>query len=84
MANTNSYLKVWKKRTWLLENASRQYNERFDNATYVAAVNGLSIVRINRLIDDAMALCGSPYHAMSHTRWSQAAWDFLALFCEEE
>ena len=60
--------------------AQRRYNERFNQQRYVNATKHLSGKTANALIDDALVLCGSPYHKLSCRRWSTAALEFLALF----
>ena len=35
---------------------------------------------LRKLLDDAMAICGSPYHSMSRQRWGDSAWKYLAEF----
>ncbi len=62
------------------EIANRRYDECYDNMIYEKAGYGYMIEERNTLIDDAMALCGSPYHAMSQTGWSMNALRFLRLF----
>ena len=71
-----------------------RYRQDLSNAAYarcdslwsddlwLEATRGLSASRRKRLSSDALALCGCPHNAMSHTRWSPAAWEFLALFCD--
>lgn len=63
-------------------------SERMLNRTKLdlldAASQGLSRSRFRRLQKDALALCGHPAHAVSHQRWSEAAWRFLAEFVEDE
>jgi len=63
--------------------ALQLYNERYDNDVYTAAVDGQSAEYANELLDDAYALCGSPWF-MPATRDSRdgqpAAQRFLALF----
>ena len=60
--------------------AQNVYNMHFDNVRYTAATQGKSTQYANALIDEAMALCGSPYHKMSDRRWSTEAVAFLERF----
>lgn len=39
---------------------------------------------LSKLVDDALAICGSPYHSMSRQRWGDSAWKYLAEFTGEE
>lgn len=60
--------------------ATAFYNRRYNNHVYQIATQGKSIKLANALLDDAMALCGSPFYKISHRAWSETARDFLALF----
>lgn len=42
------------------------------------------IARQERLISDALALCGSPYHSLSRQNWNESEYKFLAKFTTEE
>ena len=57
-----------------------RYNLAFSAELYDRATTGKSTVWACALQDDAMALCGSPYHKLSHRQWGNAALDFLARF----
>ena len=39
---------------------------------------------LQKLTDEAMAICGSPYHTMSRQRWGDSAWKYLAEFTKGE
>lgn len=60
--------------------AQAKYNNRFDNVPYAKAIHGKSNRYANALIDDALALCGSPYYALSKRNWGADAIEFLRLF----
>ena len=62
--------------------AQGKYNRAFDPALYNAAVRGKSIAYANYLIDEALALVGSPHHRVSRRRWAAPALAFLARFAE--
>lgn len=66
----------------LAEQAQNRYDDLMVEAVYFKAIRDMSQHRQTRLIGDALALCGSPYWALSHAVWSPAVWEFLALFCE--
>lgn len=57
-------------------------NACWNREMFANAIASLGKARRARLVNDALALCGSPYYVLSHIRWSQAAWEFLALFCD--
>ena len=61
--------------------AMERYNTLFDNAAYRAAVTDQTNEYSNRLIDSAMAICGSPYTVFTAPDNGDAwAWHFLAIF----
>jgi len=60
--------------------AQKVYNSAFDNHLYTMATQGKGTQYANALIDEAMALCGSPFHKMSNRRWSVKAVAFLERF----
>ena len=60
--------------------AMARYNQRYDNHLYQLATQSKSNQHANALINEAMAICGSPYYKLSRRRWSSAALDFLTLF----
>ncbi len=68
----------------------QQYNKLFDSVLYDDATldrfgaGRLSVARCNLLIDDAMAILGSPHYRTSRTNWSQTAYKFLAQFTKGE
>lgn len=71
--------------------SSRLYSHRYDNSLYSAATRYMNAdpnrnaprqyARSQRLIDAALALCGSPYHRINpDARWTAAEIAFLNLF----
>lgn len=74
----------------LLAKALAHYNARYNNDLYRAATSYMpeqsqgTIPQYNRcfrLQDAALAICGSPYHAIRPTtRWTAAELAFLNLF----
>lgn len=62
--------------------AGKQYDALCIKDTLAMATVGLGDGLRTKLVDDAMALCGSPYHEVSATPWNEEQWEFLALFCE--
>ena len=60
--------------------AQQRYSERFDAHLYNVATARKSSVYANALIDDALAICGSPYYKLSDRRYSAEALTFLQLF----
>jgi len=60
--------------------AQKKYAERFDGEMYKRATEGLSGVAANVLIDDALALCGSPHYKLSRSEWDMPQIKFLELF----
>jgi len=57
-----------------------KYGARYNNDVYLAATQGMSTEDANLLIDDALAMCGSPFYKLSETRWEPEALEFLKLF----
>lgn len=60
-----------------------KYQQQRDQLLYDDAVMDLSHSRKELLVSDAYALCGSPFHTISRTHWSETAWKFLAQFTKE-
>lgn len=70
--------------------AMTRYHSRYDNSRYCAATSYLNdpnkntprqYARADRLINAALALCGSPYHRLDvNTQWTAAESAFLNLF----
>jgi hypothetical protein len=60
------------------ELAMALYNARYDNALYSQATGGKSNGYANALIDEALALCGSPYYRVSRRNWGPEAVGFLS------
>jgi len=60
--------------------AMAKYNANYDNHLYALATQGKSNAYANALIDEAMAICGSPYYKLSNRQWSSAAIDHLTRF----
>ena len=60
--------------------AMAKYNNNYNNHLYQIATQGKSSTYANALIDEAMAICGSPYYRLSFRQWSKAALSFLAEF----
>lgn len=62
------------------ELAMMLYNRYYDNHLYQRATAGKSSKYANALMNDAMALCGSPYYKVSRRNWNSKAVDFLYRF----
>jgi hypothetical protein len=62
--------------------ALERYDERFDNAHYARVTGGKSTSFCNRLIDDCLALCGSPYHSLSESEYTPDAISYLERFAD--
>jgi len=65
--------------------AMKLYNAHYNNHLYEQATRNLSNDAANRLIDLALALCGSPYYKITRETLnylSQAQLDFLAAFSD--
>ena len=60
--------------------AMNVYHVHYDNKLYAKAIKGKSVRYGNALIDEALALCGSPFYKLSDRRWSAAAVAFLERF----
>lgn len=60
--------------------AAALYQARFRPIAYQRATGHRSNRYANALIDDAMAICGSPYYKISQRKWPRAAVEFLELF----
>lgn len=66
------------------DRANARYHRHFDNKVYLAATIHGNSDRANLLIDEAMAICGSPYHAIHQDEhWNEAELAFLQMFEEE-
>ena len=62
------------------DTATVKYSSRFFAHLYNAATKGKSTEYANALIDDALALCGSPFHKLSRRHWGEKALLFLDPF----
>lgn len=60
--------------------AYTRYNTQYDNTFYKIATHKKTLKYSNSLIDEALAICGSPYYKLSRRRWSKDAINFLKLF----
>ena len=60
--------------------AMDRYNAAYSNTHHVKATQGKSTRYANALIDEALALCGSPYYKLSNRAWSVEAQSFLERF----
>lgn len=56
------------------------YNACYDDGLYRRAIASKRAALISQLIDDALALCGSPYYRVSRHHWSEPARLFLMRF----
>jgi hypothetical protein len=65
------------------EMASSRYLAWLDTELRGHAVMDMSSHRVQRLTKDALALCGHPIYAFSHTCWSEAVWRFLASLVDD-
>jgi hypothetical protein len=59
------------------------YHSRYVNRVYQIAIQGKNNRYANKLLDDAMAICGSPYYKLSHVPWGCNSIAFLSLFLKE-
>lgn len=62
------------------QSAMNKYNNNYDNDLYRKATENKSNKYANALIDEALALCGSPFFKMSNRKWSPEAENFLNKF----
>lgn len=62
--------------------AVNRYHYRFNSGIYSRAALGRSVGYANRLIDEALALCGHPHYKLMRTTWDSKAIDFLRLFVD--
>lgn len=60
--------------------ATALYNRYYDNYLYQRATVGRSLKYAGALMDEALALCGSPYYKVSRRNWCPKAVDFLYRF----
>jgi hypothetical protein len=66
------------------QRALKKYNALYDNTLLAAAKEGHDENYANLLIDDALAICGSPLYVLSRQAWDEKALRFLAQFSHEE
>lgn len=62
------------------DRAMSHYHAHYDNAVYTKATRGMSVARANKLLDDALAICGDPHYKLSRIVWNAKARAFLTLF----
>jgi hypothetical protein len=62
------------------QKATKKYHAHFNNVLYTKAIQGKTTQYANALIDEALALCGSPHYKVSFRNWSQEAIAFLKPF----
>lgn len=75
----NYRVQVWEMTH--MDKASNRYHYNFDAKLYNAATKGKSIAYCNRLIDQAMAICGYPGYTFNrYARLSKKAISFLERF----
>lgn len=60
--------------------AMRRYHAGYNNITFLKATVGKSVQYANALIDESLAICGSPYYKMSNRKWSAEALEHLSNF----
>ena len=60
--------------------ALKKYTSHFNNVLYRAATEDKPLAYANKLIDDALALCGHPEYAFSGMNYCDEALAFLAGF----
>ena len=60
--------------------AMKKYHAGYDNHLYAIATCGKETAYANSLINEALAICGSPYYKLSFRNWSKAALNFLSRF----
>ena len=62
--------------------AVKRYTLFYDNDVYRKAARqyGTNYVKLNALLDDAMFVCGSPYHHCQGINWTGDQLAFLMLF----
>ena len=58
--------------------AMKKYNALYNNVTFTKATQGKSTQYANALIDESLAICGSPYYKLSYRRWGKDALAHLA------
>jgi hypothetical protein len=61
-----------------------RYFRHYDHTLFVKAVDGKSIEYSNMLIDDALALCGSPWYTPTEFSYCHDAEVFLHRFVADE
>lgn len=62
------------------ERALAHYHAHYDNSVYTRSTRGMSVAHANKLLDDALTICGDPHFKLSRTAWNAKAREFLALF----
>lgn len=65
---------------YMMQAAYSKYANRFDNGLYTRATYRVGNNRANRLIDEALALCGHPSYNITYTEWNEAELAFLVKF----
>jgi len=64
--------------------AMNRYNQKYNNNSFQVATNGKSSEYANALIDEALALCGSPFYKLSSRNWGSEAIAHLRKFVDNE
>jgi len=60
--------------------AMERYHAGYNNIIFVKATVGKSTQYANALIDESLAICGSPYYKLSNRKWSAEAIEHLNNF----
>ena len=73
-------MKSHKLATAVEKAAMAKYHAQFESYLFTAAIKGKTTEYANALIDEAMAMSGSPYYKLSNRNWSMKASAFLFRF----
>ena len=57
-------------------------DERGHRPMYDAVIEGLDSANVSYFFGDAHALCGNPYHGLSHVEWTEEELTVLKLFVD--
>jgi hypothetical protein len=62
--------------------ALKRYHEAYNNTLYTEAIAGKTTQYANRLIDEALAICGDPFYTPSRARLGDKAQRWLGHFAQ--
>ena len=68
----------------LMNEVYAKYHAGYNNDAFYLAIKRKGSAYANCLIDEALALCGSPYEKLSFRNWGKDAIAFLKKFAIEE